>query len=437
MITPSLEEMSNFAKEMQRRELNIPVMIGGATTSKMHTAVKIAPHYEHQVVYVPDASRSVSVASKLLSEDQKIAFFDDLKEDYGKVRERFTQQNEQRQLLSLENARANSFKSDWAATPPAKPNMTGVKIIDDISFETLEPYIDWTPFFHTWQLKGKYPRILNDKKLGKQATELFADAQKMIRTFIDRPEIKAKGIVGIFPANTVNVDDIEIYDPENPDTILANLPGLRQQTPVPEGKPNIALADFVAPASTGVTDHIGCFAVTAGIGLDQLVQQYDESHDTYSSILAKAIGDRFAEAFAEYLHREVRISHWGYASDESLTQDEVIAEKYRGIRPASGYPACPDHTQKPVLWELLEVQKHTGISLTESLAMWPASSVSGWYYSHPESRYFGVGKIGRDQIADYAARRDMTIQVAEKWLAANLAYEPASGTSGVRKTRAA
>ena len=437
LITPSLEEMSNFAKEMQRRELNIPVMIGGATTSKMHTAVKIAPHYEHPVVYVPDASRSVSVASKLLSEDQKITFFDDLKEDYGKVRERFTQQNEQRQLLSLENARANSFKSDWAATPPAKPNMTGVKIIDDISFETLEPYIDWTPFFHTWQLKGKYPRILNDKKLGKQATELFADAQKMIRTFIDRPEIKAKGIVGIFPANTVNVDDIEIYDPENPDTILANLPGLRQQTPVPEGKPNIALADFVAPASTGVTDHIGCFAVTAGIGLDQLVQQYDESHDTYSSILAKAIGDRFAEAFAEYLHREVRISHWGYASDESLTQDEVIAEKYRGIRPASGYPACPDHTQKPVLWELLEVEKHTGISLTESLAMWPASSVSGWYYSHPESRYFGVGKIGRDQIADYAARRDMTIQVAEKWLAANLAYEPASGTSEVRKTRAA
>ena len=300
------------------------------------------------------------------------------------------------------------------------------------------PYIDWTPFFHTWQLKGKYPKILQDKKLGKQATELFADAQKMIQTFIDRPEIVAKGIVGIFPANTVNADDIEIYDHEKPTSIIATLPGLRQQTQVPEGKPNIALADFVAPASTGVTDHIGCFAVTAGIGLDQLIEEYDQENDTYSSILAKAIGDRFAEAFAEYLHREVRINHWGYASDESLTQDEVIAEKYRGIRPASGYPACPDHTQKPVLWELLDVEKHTGISLTESLAMWPASSVSGWYYSHPESRYFGVGKIGKDQITDYASRRDMTIEVAEKWLAHNLAYEPADSVAAAgKKTRAA
>ena len=433
LITPSLEEMANFAKEMQRRELDIPIMIGGATTSKMHTAVKIAPHYEHPVVYVPDASRSVNVASKLLSAGQKTAFFDELKEDYAKVRERFTHQNEQRQLLSLESARANSFKTDWSEKPPATPQMTGVKVIDDISFETLQPYIDWTPFFHTWQLKGKYPRILKDKQLGVEASKLFADAQTMIQTFIERPEIKAQGVVGIFPANTVNADDIEIYNPEKPDSILATLPGLRQQSAVPEGKPNIALADFVAPASANVTDHIGCFAVTAGIGLDQLIEEYDQAHDTYSSILAKAIGDRFAEAFAEYLHREVRINHWGYASDESLTQDEVIAEKYRGIRPASGYPACPDHTQKPVLWELLEVEKHTGISLTGSLAMWPASSVSGWYYSHPESRYFGVGKIGRDQIVDYASRRDMQLQVAEKWLASNLAYEPADA-SATKKT---
>ncbi len=425
LITPSLEEMSNFAKEMQRRELNIPVMIGGATTSKMHTAVKIAPHYDHPVVYVADASRSVSVAGKLISDEHRPAFFNDLKQDYAKVRERFKQQNEQRQLLPIEKARANAFKTDWQSTPPTKPAMTGVKPIEDISFETLVPFIDWTPFFHTWQLKGKYPRILTDKKLGQQATELFEDAQKMIQTFIDRPEIKATGVMGIFPANSINADDIEIYHPESPEKILATLPGLRQQTPTPEGKPNMALADFIAPTSEEISDHIGCFAVTAGLGLDQLLEEYDQANDTYSSIMAKSIGDRFAEAFAEYLHREVRINLWGYASDESLTQDEVIAEKYRGIRPASGYPACPDHTQKPILWELLDVEKHTGISLTESLAMWPASSVSGWYFSHPESRYFGVGKLGNDQITDYASRRDITIEAAEKWLASNLAYEPA------------
>lgn len=428
LITPSLEEMSNFAKEMQRRELTIPVMIGGATTSKMHTAVKIAPHYDHPVVYVADASRSVSVASKLISSEHKEDFFSDLQEDYAKVRERYKHQNEQRQLLSIEKARLNSFKTDWQNNPPSKPAMTGVKPVSDISFETLAPYIDWTPFFHTWQLKGKYPRILSDKKLGEQATELFADAQKMIQVFIDRPEIKASGVMGIFPANSVNADDIEIYAPctnDKPDTVLATLPGLRQQTPVPNGKPNIALADFIAPASADVTDHIGCFAVTAGLGLDELIKEYDDAHDTYSSIMAKAIGDRFAEAFAEYLHREVRINLWGYAADESLSQNDVIAEKYRGIRPASGYPACPDHTQKPILWELLEVEKHTGISLTESLAMWPASSVSGWYFAHPDSRYFGVGKLGSDQITDYAVRRNIELEVAEKWLAPSLAYEPA------------
>lgn len=425
LITPSLEEMSNFAKEMQRRELDIPVMIGGATTSKMHTAVKIAPHYEHPVVYVADASRSVNVANKLISTEHRDEFFNELKEDYAKVRQRFNQQNEQRQLRPIEKARGNSFKTDWQTNPPAKPAMTGIKTIEDVSFETLAAYIDWTPFFHTWQMKGKYPRILNDKKLGEQATELFEDAQKMIQIFIERPEIKTSGVVGIFPANSVNADDIEIYDPKNTDAILATLPGLRQQSPVPEGKPNMALADFIAPASAEVTDHIGCFAVTAGLGMDQLLEEFDQSNDTYSSIMAKSIGDRFAEAFAEYLHREVRINLWGYASDESLSQDEVIAEKYRGIRPASGYPACPDHTQKLILWELLDVEKHTGITLTESLAMWPASSVSGWYFSHPDSRYFGVGKLGIDQINDYASRRNINTEVAEKWLNSSLAYEPA------------
>ncbi len=424
LITPSLEEMSNFAKEMQRRKLDIPVMIGGATTSKMHTAVKIAPHYDHPVVYVTDASRSVSVASKLISKEHKSGFFTELTEDYQKVRERFKHQNEQRQLLNIEKARANSFKTDWQKNPPARPSMTGVKAIKDVSFETLLPYVDWTPFFHTWQLKGKYPRILSDKKLGEQATELFNDAQTMIQVFIDRAELNPSGVVGIFPANSVNADDIEIYSAESPESVIATLPGLRQQTPVPEGKANMALADFVAPTTGGIDDFIGCFAVTTGTALDQLVKEYDAANDTYSSIMAKAIGDRFAEAFAEYLHREVRINLWGYAADESLSQDEVIAEKYRGIRPASGYPACPDHTQKPILWELLDVEKHTGISLTESLAMWPASSVSGWYFSHPESRYFGVGKIGQDQITDYAARRDLQIAVAEKWLASSLAYNP-------------
>ncbi len=436
LITPSLEEMSNFAKEMQRRKLDIPVMIGGATTSKMHTAVKIAPHYDHPVVYVADASRSVSVASKLISDEHRDEFFGELKQDYAKVRERFTQQNEQRQLLSIEKARANSFKTDWSTTPPAKPAMTGIKTIENISFKTLAAYIDWTPFFHTWQLKGKYPRILSDSKLGEQATELFNDAQQMIQIFIDRPEITASGVMGIFPANSVNADDIEIYHPEKPDTILATLPGLRQQTPLPSGKPNMALADFIAPTSANVTDHLGCFAVTAGIGLDELVNEYDQANDTYSSIMAKAIGDRFAEAFAEYLHREVRLNLWGYAADESLTQDEVIAEKYRGIRPASGYPACPDHTQKPILWEILDVEKHTGISLTESLAMWPASSVSGWYFSHPESRYFGVGKLGNDQIIDYASRRNLSVEVAEKWLASSLAYEPADESEKTSNSKA-
>jgi len=419
LITPSLEEMSNFG-----RELDIPLMIGGATTSKMHTAVKIAPHYEHPVVYVPDASRGVGVASKLLSADHKEKFVAELVEDYAKVRTRFSNQNAERELLSIEQARKNALKTDWANNPPSQPAKPGIHIIDDISFETLSQYIDWTPFFHTWQLKGKYPRILKDKKLGEEASKLFADAQEMIKLFIEREEIKACGVMGLFPANTVNADDIEIYDSEGAE--LATLTGLRQQNPMPDGKANTCLSDFIAPASANVSDYIGCFAVTAGMGLDKLIEEFDQQNDTYSSILAKAIGDRFAEAFAEYLHREVRMDYWGYAADEKLSREEVIAEKYRGIRPASGYPACPDHTQKPVLWDLLSVEKHTGISLTESLAMWPASSVSGWYFSHPESRYFGVGKIGRDQVTDYAGRRNMDLQAAEKWLAPNLAYEPES-----------
>ena len=424
LITPSLEEMSQFAREMERQNLSLPLLIGGATTSKMHTAVKIAPHYKHPVVYVADASRSVGVVSKLLSDEHRRTFQQEINDDYARVRARFDNQNEERQLLSLNKARANALTTDWEKCPPLKPANPGIHTLPNIPFSELTPYIDWTPFFHTWQLKGKYPKILDDKKLGEQARQLYADAQSMIQRFIDSPEISAHAVFGLFPANSVNGEDIEIYEDDDRSTVMATLPGLRQQARLPAGKPNLALADFIAPADSGVKDYIGGFAVTAGIGLDKLVKEFDDNHDDYNSIMAKAIGDRFAEAFAEYLHREVRLNHWGYAADEALSREQIIAEKYRGIRPASGYPACPDHTQKPVLWSLLNVEKHTGISLTESLAMWPASSVSGWYYAHPESRYFGVGKISRDQIENYAQRRGIAQEVAEKWLATSLAYEP-------------
>ena len=434
LITPSLEEMSQFAKEMQRQKLSLPLLIGGATTSKMHTAVKIAPHYEEPVVYVADASRSVGVVSKLLSDENKNAFQQELNDDYARVRVRFDNQNEERQLLPLSTARANALQTDWKQQAPVAPAKPGIHTIADISFAELAPYIDWTPFFHTWQLKGKYPRILDDKKLGEQARQLFKDAELMVQRFIDSPDISAHGVFGLFPANSVNGEDIEIYKDNDRSDVLATLPGLRQQARLPSGKPNLALADFIAPADSGIADYIGGFAVTAGIGLDKLVKEFDEAQDDYNSIMAKAIGDRFAEAFAEYLHRQVRLDYWGYAADENLSRQQIISEKYRGIRPASGYPACPDHTQKPVLWSLLNVEKHTGISLTESLAMWPASSVSGWYYAHPESRYFGVGKISRDQIEDYAKRRNINLTVAEKWLASNLAYEPETQESVIRRS---
>ncbi len=437
LITPSLEEMSHFAKEMKRQDFSLPLLIGGATTSKMHTAVKIAPHYDHPVVYVADASRSVGVTGKLISEEHRTLFKQELDADYEKVRERFAAKNRERDLLPLTKARANAFATDWAANPPAVPAQTGTQTIADMPFEQLVDYIDWTPFFHTWQLRGRYPQILEDEKMGEQARSLFADAQNMIQTFIDSPDIKAHAVFGFFPANTVAGEDIEIYSNENPDQLVATLPGLRQQAPMPAGKPNTALADFIAPKESGVVDHIGCFAVTAGAGLDKLVAEYDKAHDDYNSIMAKAIGDRFAEAFAEYLHREVRQKHWGYAADEELSRAEIISEKYRGIRPASGYPACPDHTQKPLLWSLLRVEEHTGISLTESLAMWPASSVSGWYFSHPESRYFGVGKLGRDQVTDYAKRQGIQVEVVEKWLASNLAYEPDAQIAVEVKTKEA
>ncbi len=424
LITPSLEEMSHMAKEMQRQDFHLPLLIGGATTSKVHTAVKISPHYKHPVVYVADASRSVGVAGKLLSEEHKPQFVSEVDADYEQVRERFERGNKKKDLLSIKQARVNAFQTDWQQNPPARPEKPGIHTIKDMPFAELVDYIDWTPFFHTWQLRGRYPQILEHETMGEQAQSLFADAQAMIKRFIEDPDIKAHAVFGFFPANTVNGEDINIYDNNDPQALLLTLPGLRQQARMPSGKPNIALADFVAPIETGARDTIGCFAVTAGAGLEKMVAEFDAAHDDYNSIMAKAIGDRFAEAFAEYLHREVRLDYWGYAKDEKLNRDELISEQYRGIRPASGYPACPDHTQKPFLWSLLNVEEHTGISLTESLAMWPASSVSGWYFAHPEAKYFGVGKLGRDQIQDYAARAGIEVRVAERWLATNLAYEP-------------
>ncbi len=424
LITPSLDEMAHVAKEMQRQHFNVPLLIGGATTSKVHTAVKIAPNYKQPVVYVADASRSVSVAGKLLSETHKAGFVAELEDDYVQVRERFERGNRKKSLLSINAARANRLKIDWNKERPCAPVKPGIHLLKDFSFEHLVDYIDWTPFFHTWQLRGRFPQILDHESMGEQARALYSDAQDMIKRFIEDPAIQAHAVFGFFPANTVNGEDIEIFDVDDPAKRLCTLPGLRQQSPMPEGKPNLALADFIAPREAGFRDTIGCFAVTAGAGLEALVAEYDKDHDDYNSIMAKAIGDRFAEAFAEYLHREVRLDYWGYAKDEKLAPEDLIAEKYRGIRPASGYPACPDHTQKPFLWSLLNVEEHTGISLTESLAMWPASSVSGWYFAHPQAKYFGVGKLQRDQLQDYAARTGIDLHVAEKWLTANLAYDP-------------
>lgn len=431
LITPSLEEMSHVAGEMQRRNFEVPLLIGGATTSKMHTAVKIAPQYDQPVVYVADASRAVGVVGKLLSADFKAGFVDDLKTDYRDMRERFANRDDEKKLLSLTEARNNALVTDWRQQPPAPVAMPGIHCIDNLPFETLVDYIDWTPFFHTWQLRGKYPRILDDASLGQQARQLYRDAQHMIERFIASPDITASAVFGLFPAQSVHGEDIDIFDPQTRQP-LATLPGLRQQARLPAGKANLALADYIAPTDAGVQDWIGCFAVTAGLGLEQLVARFDADHDDYSSIMAKAIGDRFAEAFAEYLHRQVRQKYWGYAADEQLDHNELIRERYRGIRPASGYPACPDHTQKPILWQLLNVEQKIGISLTESMAMWPASSVSGWYFSHPQARYFGVGSIGRDQIAAYSQRCGRSCQQSEKWLASSLAYTPAKAAASAQ-----
>ncbi len=416
LITPSLEEMAHVAAEMQRQGFKIPLLIGGATTSEIHTAVKIAPHYDHPVVYVPDASRAVGVVSALLSDTQRDAYMTEVNTKYAAARERFANKGQHKKLIPLAEARANAYRPDFTAYTPPKPKKPGLHVFDNIGFEELRPYIDWSPFFYTWGLMMKYPKIFEDEKIGEEAKKIYDDAQRMIDTFIADGRIRPRGVAGLFPAASIG-EDIVIYSDETRTKEINRVYGLRQQLKKDNNKPNYCLADFVAGADTGVADYIGAFAVTSGDGLETIVAEYEAAHDTYNSMMAKAVADRFAEAFAEYMHAHVRRDLWGYAADEKLNVDGMLAEEYRGIRPAPGYPANPDHTQKETLWQLMDVEKNTGIRLTESLAMWPASSVSGWYFAHPDSYYFGVNVIGRDQLADYAARRKISEAEAEKWLA--------------------
>ena len=423
LITPSLEEMSHVAREMQRQGFKIPLLIGGATTSKMHTAVRIDPHYDQPVVYVADASRSVGVVNQLLSQSKREPFLQSLEQEYEHYRERFAAKIEKRQFLSLAAARANKLETNWRAYLPPIPKQYGVQVLQNFPLQVLVDYIDWTPFFHTWELRAKYPRVLEHEQFGEQARQLFEDAQAMLQNFIESGSITANAVFGLFPANTVDDDDIEIYADQTRQEVLLKIVGLRQQTVHPTDRANLSLSDFIAPEESGVADTIGAFAVTAGIGLDRLVQAYEQEHDVYNSMMAKALTDRLAEAFAEYLHEQIRKHYWGYASDETLDATGLIKEQYRGIRPAPGYPANPDHSQKELIWELLDTQQSAQISLTETLAMLPAASISGWYFSHPEAQYFGVGKIAQDQLLDYAKRQSIDRQTAEKRLAPNLGYQ--------------
>ncbi len=421
LITPSLAEMEHVAVEMQRQGLKIPLLIGGATTSQLHTAVKIAPNYSEPVIYVPDASRSVPVVSDLLSATKRKRFLELLQDKQQEVRRKYAERKRPTALLSLADARKNKFDFDGAEHAPPVPKFTEKKVFEDYSINELIDYIDWTPFFSTWELKGKYPDILNNPKFGKQAKILVDDARVLLKKIVDKKLLQAKGVLGIFPANSIS-DDIEVYNDEFKNNVFVRLHHLRQQVSKAEGKPNYCLSDFIAPKNSGKSDWIGIFAVTAGIGVKQLVEEYEKQNDDYSAIMVKAIADRLAEAFAERLHERVRKEFWGYAADENLSDDEIIKEKYAGIRPAPGYPACPDHIEKQKIWALLDVEKHTGITLTESFAMYPAASVSGWYFAHPQAQYFNVGKITKDQIEDYAERKDMDVKDAERWLAPNLDY---------------
>lgn len=419
LITPSLDEMVYLAKEMDKLNIKIPIMIGGATTSRAHTAVKIAPEYKETVVHVNDASRAVTVASNLLQAETKVVYAKTVRDEYDKLREGYLNRSRDKNYLSIEDARKNKLKLDWDNFQPVKPNFIGTKTVA-VELSELVDFIDWTPFFSSWELYGKYPAILTDEVVGEQATSLFADTQKMLNQIVSEKWLTAKGILGIFPANTINDDDIEVQQTISNKLQTTNFLTLRQQSQKTAGAPNIALADFIAPKDVGKQDYIGCFCVTTGFGVDEKATEFEKQLDDYNSILVKALGDRLAEAFAEYLHLKVRKEIWGYASEESLSNQDLIEEEYKGIRPAPGYPACPDHLEKPTIWKLLNVEQEIGVRLTESMAMWPASSVSGYYFGNPESKYFGLGKIKEDQVIDYAKRRGISTEVATKWLAPNI-----------------
>ena len=424
LITPSLDEMVHVAKEMERLGFEVPLLIGGATTSKTHTAVKIEPAYSGPVVHVLDASRAVGVASSLLHEDESTRsnFILDVRSNYEKVREHRGNRKSNKKYLTLSKARENAFRIDWSEYEPPVPKKPGVHLIDDYSLEELTEYIDWTPFFTSWQLKGKFPAILEDEIVGQEAQKLYNDARSMLRQIIDEGWLQAKAVIGLFPANASG-DDIEIYTDESRKDIRNHLRNLRQQRKKAPGQSNHSLTDFIAPVDSGKKDYVGAFAVTAGIGIEEHVRRFEEDHDDYHAIMLKALADRLAEALAERMHQRVRTEFWGYAEDEALDNDALIAEQYAGIRPAPGYPACPEHTEKGTLWDLLDVEAKTGIKLTESYAMYPAASVSGWYFSHPESKYFGLGEVSKDQVEDYASRKNMSIEEAERWLSPVLNYD--------------
>ena len=458
LITPSLEEMSHIAKEMQRQEFHLPLLIGGATTSRAHTALKIDPHYKSPTVWVKDASRAVGVAQSLISKELVDDFLAKVSAEYADIRERHKDRGPSKRLVTLDHARGQAFDGKWENYTPPIPKQPGITIFDDYPLAELVERIDWTPFFNTWELSGHYPQIFDDAIVGKQARELFADAQAMLKKVVDEKWVTAKGVIGFWPAARVG-DDVLVLSPlpsgegapagagEGPgiftrhtevgpsSALRAPSPGgrreealalhfLRQQVDKPPGRPDFCLADFIAPKESNVRDWIGAFAVTAGLGIERKLAEFERNHDDYSSILLKALADRLAEAFAERMHERVRKEFWGYAPDEALGNEDLVSETYRGIRPAPGYPACPDHTEKATLFALLDASRHTGIELTESFAMYPASAVSGWYFSHPDSQYFVVGRITKQQVEDYAKRKNWTLSEAERWLAPNLDYDP-------------
>jgi len=424
LITPSLDEMVHAAKEMEREGFTVPLLIGGATTSRVHTAVRIEPAYSGPTVHVLDASRSVGVVSSLLSDERRAGFAAGVREEYARLRREHGERRAEARLSTLAEARRNKLALPWQGYVPPRPAVEGVRVLDDYPLAELVEAVDWTPFFAAWELRGKYPDILTDPAKGAEATKLFGDARRLLGRLVEERQLCARAVFGLFPANSVGDDDIEVYADRGRTRVLTVLHHLRQQMERPPGRPNLCLADYVAPRDSGIEDWIGAFAVTAGLGVDERCAAFERAHDDYSAILTKALADRLAEALAERLHQRVRREFWGYAPDEALDNAALIAERYRGIRPAPGYPACPDHTEKAALFALLDASRRTGIALTESYAMWPAASVSGWYFAHPQAAYFGLGKVGRDQVHDYARRKGMDIKAMERWLSPVLGYDP-------------